>query len=464
MIEGRIPDSFRDPDGFMFVREGRLYRQVNRRGAADFRQLADSGLLEALLAERLLVPHREASLALATDGDAAAVIAPETIPFISYPYEWCFSQLKEAALATLRIQSLALDRGMVLKDASAYNVQFRDGGPVLIDTLSFTAYHEGEPWAAYGQFCRHFLAPLALMALRDVRLGGLLREHLDGVPLDLAAGLLPWRTRLRPRLLMHVHAHAASMRRHARLPAGRQGGRRPAKVSRAALVAIVDSLRRAVADLHWRPGGTTWGDYYADTNYSAAALAGKKALVATFLEAAGDGTVWDLGANNGLFSRLAAARGRFVVSADADPAAVELNWRACRRDGERLVLPLLVDLANPGPAQGWAHVERRSLLGRGPAGIVMALALVHHLAIGNNVPLAAIARFLAEAGGHLIVEFVPKTDSQVRRLLASRPDVFTDYDEPGFRAAFGTVYDILREERVPESERVLFLMRRRVHG
>lgn len=457
MREGRLAASFRDPAGFLFVRGGRLYRQVNRSGAADFRLLADSGLLETLVAKGLLVPHREASLALAADADAVAVIEPEIVPFISYPYEWCFTQLKDAALATLRIQAIALGKGMVLKDASAYNVQFHRGRPVLIDTLSFTAYREGEPWGAYRQFCQHFLAPLALMALRDVRLGGLLREHLDGVPVDLAAKLLPWRTRLQPNLLMHIHAHAAGQRRHAR----RRGAAPAVRVSRRALEGLVDSLRRAVEGLRWRPGGTAWADYYSDTNYSVAALEGKKAIVGDFLADTGDGIVWDLGANNGLFSRLAAERGRLVVAADADPAAVERNWLDCRQGRQPLVLPLLADLANPGPAQGWAHTERMSLLERGPAATVMALALVHHLAIGNNVPLTGMARFLAAAGEHLIIEFVPKSDSQVRRLLATRADTFPDYDLDGFRAGFGAAFEILREAPVGGSERILFLMRRK---
>lgn len=457
MREGRLAASFRDPAGFLFVRGGRLYRQVDRGGEPDFRLLGASGLLDALVGKRLLIPHREVSLALAADTGAVAVIEPEPVPFISYPYEWSFTQLKDAALATLRIQAMALGKGMVLKDASAYNVQFRQGWPVLIDTLSFTAYREGEPWGAYRQFCQHFLAPLALMARRDVRLGGLLREHLDGVPLDLAAKLLPWRSRLEPSLLMHIHAHAASQRRHA----GRPGVAPKVRVSRRALEGLVDSLRREIEGLRWSPGGTAWADYYNDTNYSGAALESKKAIVGEFLAATGDGVVWDLGANNGLFSRLAADRGRLVVAVDADPAAVERNWLECRQGGQPLLLPLLTDLANPGPAQGWAHAERMSLLDRGPAATVMALALVHHLAIGNNVPFAEMARFLAAAGEYLIIEFVPKSDSQVRRLLATRTDVFPDYGLDGFRAGFGAAFEILKQAPVDGSERTLFLMRRK---
>ena len=455
--DGPLSGSFRDPGGFLFRRDGVLYRQVNRSCAADLGLLHESGLYEVLVGKGLLIPHREAPLELAPAPGAACVIAPEPVPFISYPYEWCFSQLQDAALATLRVQKLALRHGLTLKDASAYNIQFHRGRPLLIDTLSLTAYREGGPWVAYRQFCQHFLAPLALMAKVDVRLLSLLRTHIDGVPLDLASRLLPWRTRLSAPLLMHLHAHAASQKKHE----GDARAARPRVVSQQALGGILDSLRGAVRGLHWNPAGTEWGDYYADTNYSDDALDAKRDLVAAFIERAAPDTVWDLGANDGTFSRLAAARGLPTVAADIDPAAVEHNWRRVRQDGEENLLPLLMDLTNPSPALGWDHAERDGLLQRGPAGCVLALALVHHLAISNNVPLPRVAAFLARAGRSLIIEFVPKSDSQVRRLLATREDVFPAYDRAGFEAAFAADFTIEATAPIPASERTLYLMRRR---
>jgi len=456
MREQRLASSFRDPSGFLFVHEGRLYRQVNASYAEDYRRLGDSGLLQALFDRNLLVRHREVPSIEPRPAEAIAVLEPEIVPFISYPYEWSFTQLKDAALATLRIQELALQHEMVLKDASAYNIQFLRGRPLLIDSLSFARYREGEPWVAYRQFCQHFLAPLALMAKCDVRLNGLLREHIDGVPLDLASRLLPWHTRLNPLLFMHVHAHAASQRKHA----NRQSSGRTVKVSRRSLLGIVDSLRQAVRGLHWKPGGTEWGEYYSDTNYSDGALARKRDLVSAFLANAGDGIVWDLGANNGYFSRAAADLGKLVIAADVDPSAVEQNWLRCRQGQQPLMLPLLMDLTNPSPALGWGHAERMSLVQRGPASTVLALALIHHLAISNNVPLDGLARFFAAVGEFLIIEFVPKEDSQVRRLLATREDVFPGYHLDGFRTAFTSEFETLREEPIAGTARVLFLMRR----
>ncbi|HMK07520.1 MAG TPA: methyltransferase domain-containing protein, partial [Anaerolineales bacterium] len=224
---------------------------------------------------------------------------------------------------------------------------------------------------------------------------------------------------------------------------------------------LIDNLRRTIAGLRWDPGGTDWANYETMHNYTPTALEAKRRLVAEFLEAARPKSVWDLGANTGHFSRLASDQGVDTVAFDVDPSAVELDYRAVRAQRETHLLPLLIDLANPSPALGWQHAERQSLVERGPADAVMALALVHHLAIGNNVPLPHLAGFFAAIGGWLIVEFIPKTDSQVRRLLAAREDIFTDYHPEGFEAAFGPAFSLRRREAIPESERTLYLWEKR---
>jgi hypothetical protein len=455
-----VSGSFRDPSGFLFTRDGVLYRQVDERYRESWDALNASGLYGQLVDDGLLVPHREVSTGLAFGPGAYRVIEPERLPFVSYPYEWCFSELKDAASATLLIQQRALARGMVLKDASAYNIQFRCGRPVLIDTLSFEPYREGEPWVAYRQFCQHFLATLALMAYCDVRLGQLLRVHIDGVPLDLASSLLPARTRLRFGLLTHIHLHAKSQERHAD-SAARSGIPSTAHVSRTGMLGLIDSLHSALQKLSWDAGGTEWGDYYADTNYSPVATDHKLELVRKLVSSVAPKTVWDLGGNTGLFSRLAVEAGAHVTSWDLDPAAVEKNYLHLKQEGSRPLLPLLLDLTNPSAGLGWANEERMSLAQRGPVDLVMALALVHHLAISNNVPLERIADFMASLGPNLLIEFVPKGDSQVQRLLASRQDVFDRYTPEGFEAAFARRYETIDVQPIRETARVLYLLRRK---
>ncbi|HOQ99887.1 MAG TPA: SAM-dependent methyltransferase [Anaerolineae bacterium] len=450
-----VPASFRDPSGFVYEQDGVLYRQVNLAYREHYDLLLSSGLYQGLVADGLLIAHEEVSPQRPPAEGAYKVLRPERVPFISYPYEWSFSQLKDAALATLRIQQRALACGLSLKDCSAYNIQFMGGKPLLIDTLSFERYREGAPWIAYRQFCQHFLAPLALMSYRDVRLGQLLRTYIDGVPLSLASRLLPASTRFRFSLLTHIHLHAQSEARYGDKPVDVSRHR----IERPAFLALVENLEAAVAGLKWRPRGA-WAGYYAATNYGPAALEHKAELVSSFVDAVTPAPrlVWDLGANTGRFSRIAAGRGALTVAFDSDPACVEGNYLDCARDGETHVLPLLVDLTNPSPAIGWANEERASLAERGPADLALALALIHHLAIGNNLPLARIAAFLRRICRALIVEFVPKSDSQVQRLLATRDDIFPGYAQQAFEEAFARCFRIVRSAPIRDSERTLYLM------
>lgn len=451
--------SFRDPSGFLFSRDGILYRQVNHSYREDYDLLMSSGLYEEFVEEGILLPHAEVPVEAAAKELAYKVLRPETLRFVSYPYEWCFSQYKDAALVTLSIQRQALAHGMSLKDSSAYNIQFHKGRPVWIDTLSFERYREGEPWVAYRQFCQHFLAPLALMAMRDIRLGQLMRVHLDGIPLDLASRLLPLRSRLDLGLMTHVFLHASIQRRFA----GEEVTKATVKgrMGRTAFLGLIDSLQAAVRKLTWKPVGTEWAGYYEDTNYSPEALQHKTELVQDFIRRVRPATVWDLGANVGRFSRLASREGIFTVAWDVDPGAVEKNYCACVADRDTHLLPLVVDLANPSPAIGWENRERLSMIERGPADMILGLALIHHLAISNNVPLGRLAEFLGRAGHWLVVEFVPKEDGQVQRLLRMREDIFLDYHADGFERAFGSAFEIRERAAVRDSKRLLYLMERR---
>ncbi len=455
----QLGSSFRDPSGFLFTRDGVLFRQVNRSYSSEYSTLMESGLYEKLVKARILIPHVEVEVPAADKSVAFKILQPERIPFISYPYEWAFSQLKDAALATLSLQKRALKAGMSLKDASAYNIQFHNGKALLIDTLSFENYQEGNPWVAYRQFCQHFLAPLALMAYVDIRLGQLLRVYIDGVPLDLASRLLPTRTRFNFGLLTHIHLHASAQRRYAGKAVQKPGASKG--MSKQSMIGLIESLENTVKKLKWNPAGTEWGDYYEITNYSDTAFDHKKDLVSKWLDQVNPGSVWDLGANTGVFSRLASGRGVTTLSFDIDPAAVEQNYCQVKSAKERNILPLVLDLTNPSPALGWHNRERKSFTGRAPADMVMALALIHHLAISNNVPLPQLAEFFSDMGEWLILEFVPKADSQVQKLLASRLDIFNHYNRQEFESIFSVRFDLIESFQVRESERFIYLMRRK---
>lgn len=458
-----LSSSFRDPSGFMFSHEGCIYRQVNKGFAGSYDAFIQSGLYDKLVSRGLLVSHEEITDgSVAGTADSYRILKPLQIPFISYPYEWSFSQLKDAAMLTLKVQHEALKHGFVLKDASAYNVQFVDSKPVFIDTLSFDAYEPGAPWVAYKQFCQHFLAPLALMAYTDVELSKLMISHIDGVPLPLASKLLPARTRLNYSLLTHIHLHSKMQQQHADAAGGKDVARaKRASLSQQGLNALMESLAKTVQKLEWKLPRTEWGDYYENTNYSDRAGGEKRALVDRLLGSIPDTLqlIQDFGANTGEFSRIAAKHGELVVSQDIDPVAVELNYRHNSTNGPANILPLIQDFSSPSPAIGWGNAERDSFLERSRCDALLVLALIHHLAISNNVPLSHIASLFAGITRWIVIEFVPKSDSQVERLLATREDIFADYTKDGFEQAFSAYFSIEAEEPVPDSERTLYLMK-----
>jgi len=449
--------SFRDPSGFLFWREDVLYRQVNLCYQDDYALLMKSGLYQKLVDDSLLIPHEEVNAEPYDSEKAYRVICPERIPFISYPYEWSFGQLKDAALTTLALQKHALAHDMSLKDSSAYNIQFWRGKPILIDSLSFEKYEEGKPWVAYRQFCQHFLAPLALMSYRDVRLSQLLRIYIDGIPLDLASELLPLRTRLNFYLLTHIHLHAVAQKRYSdkkvKLASSHQ------EVNKNGILGIISSLESFIRQINWNPEGTDWADYDSTHNYADASIEHKKEIVTTYIERVRPETVWDLGANTGVFSRLASQQMIHTVAFDIDPGAVELNYRQSVADKEQYLLPLILDLTNPSPNLGWHNQERGSLFKRSTPDLLLALALVHHLAIANNISLEHIARFMADLAQWLVIEFIPKEDPQTQRLLSSREDIFEDYTRKRFEEIFSIYFQITDSVVIKNSDRTLYLMK-----
>lgn len=454
-ISKQLYSSFRDPGGFLFKSEDKLYRQINKVSQSDFILLEESGLYKKLVNDRLIVPYRDVHN-FELSNDVYKVIEPEIVKFISYPYEWCFSQLKDAALTTLRIQKIALKYDMSLKDASAFNIQWHKGRPMLIDTLSFEKYKEGEPWVAYKQFCQHFLAPLVLMSYKDIRLNKFSRICIDGIPLDLVSALLPKSTYLKFNILSHIHLHAKSQKHFA----DKNFDKKKVTLSKFSLLGIIDGLESVINKLKWQPKGTEWGDYYTFTNYSDGSFNQKKTIIKDFLIDLNSKTLWDVGGNTGEFSRIASDMGIQTISFDIDEAAIEKSYLIMKKNNESNILPLVIDWTNPSPSIGWCNQERFSLIERGPVDTVLALAIIHHLAISNNVPFVRIADFFSKICNNLIIEFVPKEDSQVKKLLSTREDVFTNYTEANFLKVFSDYFTDIKTKHIDGSTRTLYLMKK----
>jgi hypothetical protein len=462
--------SFRDPDSTVFYAGEGVFRALSARGLADWERLAATPLLPALVADGRLVETElvdGAELPPALRGaDHAAVLRHEVVPFVSYPYEWTAGMLRDAALLQLDLVLAALDEDLILKDASPYNVQWRGARPVFVDVGSFEPLREGEPWAGYRQFCMLFLYPLMLHAYRGVPFQPWLRGSIDGIaPAEMRA-LMSGRGRLRRGVMTHVHLHARLDARYGergRTSGEVRGELRAAGFGKELIRANVSRLQKLVERLDRPPPASVWTEYGAANTYSEADAEQKRAFVRNVVAGEDPGLVWDLGCNDGAYSRIAADAGAgYVVAVEGDRGTAELLYRALRDEGEQRILPLTMNLADPSPSLGWRGAERRALADRGRPGLVLCLALLHHLSIGANVPVGELVDWLRSLGAALVVEFVAREDPMVERLLAAkREGLHSDYELDFFERCLSEAFEVERRESLSSGTRTLYLARPR---
>lgn len=453
------PGSFRDPSGHVYLCEDHVLRTIQPSYAEHWQAVEESGFAKAAISSGLLLDFTEAP---ALPGAWKTLQSPR-LPFISYPYEWSFSQLKDAARHTLDLMSLALKHGLILKDASAYNIQFLGARPTFIDHLSFEIWQKQAPWVAYLQFCKHFLAPLALMAKRSPECGVMLTNWIDGLPLPLAASLLPLKTKFSPLLQIHLHAHARMQQKHsdARQSADKV---KELRVAETTVPRLCESLAMCIDGLALPRQKTEWGDYYEDTNYTEAGSRKKAELVEAAASRQPGRLALDIGANTGVFTRVLAKYYPAVIAADMDHLAVEKMYLNLKQEGNTSILPLVINLSNPSPALGWMCQERQSFIQRCQADFVSALALIHHLVLTAGIPLAKTAEFFASllrSQGTLVLEFVPFEDTQVQRMLAARETVFTEYSLAACLEAYAPYFELTAQDDIPESRRTMLYFRAR---
>lgn len=451
----RNPGSFKDPSGFVFSAHGVLYRQVNKSYAAAYDQLMQSGLYALLTGKKLLVPHQEVAGNLTGLPDWYKTISPIRISVISYPYEWCFEQLRDAGLLTLQLLRHSLDHGLVLKDATPFNIQFQGTQPVWIDTLSFAPYDPTQPWIAYRQFCECYLFPLYLEHYLATGLQPLRMAYPDGISVALTAKLLPFRSRWNMGAWLHVFLQNRI--------AGKRARPTPAVAfSKNKLLHLIDHLESILKRFPSQKGRqTTWSDYYASTILSQDYLQQKEKIFHTLLAELPVGTALDLGANEGYFSRILAKKKWEVIATDTDSQCISNLYVALKQQAVQRVLPLVADVSHPSPALGFRNEERAAFHQRIHTDLVVALALVHHLVIGKNIPLPQLAAYLHAIAPHLIIEFVGKEDEKVQQMLLNREDIFDDYTIPGFEAAFAPWFQQVAKVSIPGTSRILYSFKRK---
>jgi SAM-dependent methyltransferase len=452
----REPGSFRDPESRVFYAGCEVYRALSREGREDFDALASSGLLD----DPRIVGTELAESVAAPDllmMEVAGVLAHERIPFLSYPYEWTFSMLKDAALLQLDLLLAALRHDLILKDATPYNVQFKGARPVFIDVGAFERLREDELWVGYRQFCMLYLYPLLLQAAKGVGFQSRLRGSIDGITPAEMRGLMSLRDRFRRGLATNVFLRARLERRDAGSPAGIKSELRRPGIGKQLVVANVRKMRKLVTRLEWNPPEGVWVTYGEHNTYTEEDARRKDDFVRAIATSKPWPLVWDVGCNNGRHARIAAEGGRHVVAIDADQGPVELLYRALRDAGDGRILPLTMNIADPSPGLGWRGLERKPLPARGRPDLVLALALVHHLAIGSNVPVTEIVDWLAALGGALLVEFPTREDPMVQQLLApKRKGLHADYEREFFERCLHDAFDVRRSERLGSETRILY--------
>lgn len=459
------PASFRDPDSSVFYSDGKVLRGLSERAAADWEQLRSSKFLPRLMEQGKVVDTQVADdgvAAVSPRGEPwAVVLEHQRVPVVSYPYEWPFAMLREAARLQLEVLAGALDGGMSLKDGTAYNVQFMGSRPVFVDLGSFEPV--SGPWPGYRQFCQTMLFPLMLQAHLGTPYQPMLRGSVDGLSANHISGMFRGLARFRRGVLRNLKLQAALERR---VKSSSQDVKE--KLNRAGykpelVKAVARNLDKLVRRLDVGKRASTWSDYRDTCSYSDADARAKQDFVRSAVAEASPELVLDLGANDGAYSLLAAEHAGYVVAVDGDEAVIDQLYRRLRAEGNENVLPLVADLSDPSGGLGWRNRERAAFEDRVRPDMVLALALVHHLAIGANVPLPQVVDWLTDLvpTGGLVVEFVHVEDPMVQRLLSNKPaGLFDDYRRDSFEKLLEERCHIERSETLPGGTRTIYLARR----
>ena len=448
--------SFRDPSGHVFFEGETLKRRITPIYFEQYHKLTSSGFFDTLIKKGLLISHTETK---ATAEEI--IITPEKIPFITNPYEWSFEQYKHAALHTLQVHKFALAKGFILKDASAYNVTFHKGKPIFIDTLSFDFYEEGTPWRGYKQFITHFFGPLVLAKYHGTKVFQMLQTHIDGIPMELIASMLPSKTKMSPTLYTNIHLLAKAEGKHNK---DYKAETKTASLSKKAQNNIIDSLFDYIKKLTIKEN-TEWGDYYSKTNYEKNAFENKATLIKEWVAALQPQKLIDVGGNDGTFAREVLKDVADVIVTDIDPEAVGQNYKVAIKNKEHNMLAFVCDVLQPAPGIGFNNTERNSLIARlkdYAPDVTMALALIHHITLSGNVPFIKSAAFFAKFSTTLIIEFPKREDSWVDSLLVRKREFiqhFDFYNQEEFEAGYSTYFTIEKKIPVEGAARVMYLMK-----
>ena len=449
--------SFRDSFGQVFYYEKKIFRTVNFDAKKEYEYCRDNAILKKSIENDYLVETNEVDKKIFDNNflDAQYILESKKIPHISYPYEWSFSQLKSAALHHLKFQKFLFDQGAVLRDASAYNIQFVGSKPIFIDVLSIKKYEEGEYWVAYKQFCENFLNPLLLRSLKGITHNNWFRGSLEGISTIDFNKLLNFKEKLSFKILTHVTLQAKLIQKAIDEPTkSTKRLKNLNKFSKNSYLGIINQFYNWIKNLDIKKNKTIWDNYSKKNTYSSLEIKKKEELVRSFINKYKPLKLLDLGCNNGQFSKISIDSGaKYVIGYDFDHNAIDEAFGQIKRSN---FLPLFLDAANPTPNQGWMQRERKGFIERNKSNAVIALAFKHHLAIAKNIPLEQILEWITSLAPIGLIEFVPKSDETIVRMLENRDDIFINYNKDNFEKILMSTSKIINQNIVSDSGRTLY--------
>ena len=448
------PASFRDPAGFVFKNEALYYRYVSKRYQQHYEYANSHNVFKEAIEKKLLLSFEETDAVIINSIDHYKTLLPQQIDFITYPWEWSFEQLRDAAIVTLEICRIALKKGMILKDATPLNLQFVDGKFQWIDHLSFEIYQQGNAWVAYRQFCEMFLNPLIVASFTGMEAHRIMLAYPKGISAKQTAALLPFKSKWRLHIQLHVFLQAKMQdKQHKTIP-------RSQNFTAPKILRIIDSLQACIQSLQYKTASSVWGNYYDETIISQAYLNEKKEIIRNILQTIPYQSVLDAGCNDGEMAKLCNAQAS-IVAADADSTCIDHLHTQIKQNHIKNICPVVLDLTHPSGAMGWDNSEQNAFFLRKEYDLIFAFALIHHLAIGSNIPLDKIAEVFSKTGKQLLIEFVPKEDPKVASMLLNRTDIFVHYTRAGFEEAFCNYYTIIFSVKSNTTERMIYHMTRK---
>lgn len=456
--------SFRDRNNRVYYVGDAVVRGVSRDALGHWEKIVEEPFFQKLLKKGAVVPTSllkntaEPAVPVIKEG-WAGVLHHRRIPFVTYPYEWTFGMLKDAALLHLDILEQAFESGWALKDATAYNVQWQGAKPTFIDVTSFEPWGVGEPWVGYRQFCMMFLIPLMLKAYRDIDYLPLLRSDLEGIDPVEAIKFFSLTSLLKKGVFTNIYLHAKMQKAFSEAkPNKKNGTAKRMRHSKAMVVGTIQGLRRTVEKLKLQNTPTTWGTYDENHSYDDASYQQKKDFIQKHIKKKHWPQVWDIGCNTGTFSRLCSPHADTVLAIDGDSLAIEKLYQRQKQEPKSNILPLIMNLANISPAQGWQGSERKALEQRGTPDFLLCLALIHHMVISANIPIRDFIIWVRGLNGAVVLEFVGPEDEMTRHLLKNKVNQYAEYTQENFESIVKEMFTIGESISLKGGSRTLYYL------